>query len=141
MSASATNPATPEHDMSLADKQERVRRVLWHCLKDPPRVEVTAGPGLLSVAAKFTTTSVGVHFADVETSPEEITVAAKLDPSTVEVNFEQLGALAELDGAEEAVVVWESIKREVSAAPHVGESTGQSQIVAHDIYKLLKQPY
>lgn len=126
MPTSATDPSPPEHDMSLSDKQERVRRVLWHCLKNPPRVEVTVGPGELSVAAKFTTTSVGVHFGDVQTGSEEIVVAAKLDPATVEVNLEQLGDLAELDSAEEASLVCDSIKQQVGAVPPACERTGHS---------------
>jgi hypothetical protein len=113
--------------MSLADKQERVRQVLWHCLRDPPRVEITVGPGLLRVAAKFTTTSIGVNFDNVETSPEEITVAANIDPTTVEVNFEQLVSLAGLDSNEEALHIWNSIKQEVRSAPSDGGRTGQSQ--------------
>lgn len=88
MSNPSTNESPPEDDISLADKQERVRQVLWHSLKDPPRVEVTTGPGELKVAARFIKTSVGVHFGEVEVGPGEITVAAKLDPATVEINFE-----------------------------------------------------
>jgi hypothetical protein len=86
--SASDGPPLPADDTSLADKQEKVRRVLWSCLKDPPRVEVTVGPGVFKVAAKFTTASVGVRFEKVESSPEEITVAANLDPATVEVNFE-----------------------------------------------------
>jgi hypothetical protein len=128
MATSAIDESPPADSTSLADKQERVRQVLRHCLKDPPRVEVTVGPGVLRVAARFRTTSVGVHFDNVESSPEEIAVAANLDPATVEVNFEQLVSLAGLDSIEEAFRIWDSIKQEVSSAPSDGGGTGQSQI-------------
>jgi hypothetical protein len=127
MATSATDESPPENSTSLADKQERVRQVLWHCLRDPPRVETTVGPGLLRVAAKFTTTSIGVKFDNVETSPEEITVAANIDPTTVEVNFEQLVSLAGLDSNEEALHIWNSSKQDTRSAPSDGGGTGQSQ--------------
>jgi hypothetical protein len=63
----------------------------------------------------------------VETSPEEITVAANIDPTTVEVNFEQLVSLAGLDSNEEALHIWDSIKQEVRSAPSDGGRTSQSQ--------------
>jgi hypothetical protein len=127
MATSATDESPPEDSTSLADKQERVRQVLWHCLKDPPRVQVTVGPGVLRVAAKFTTTSLGVQFDSVESSREEIVVAANLDPLTVQVNFEQLASLARLDSIEDASQIWESFKQEVSSIPFGGASTGWSQ--------------
>lgn len=121
---SVESPVT-DQDNILAEKQEKVRRVLWHCLKSPPQVEVKVGPGELRVAAKFNLGNVGVHFEDVKSKAGQIVVAAQLDPLTVEVNFEQLSALAGLEGVEEAIHIWEAIKEQVGTAPPALDSAGQ----------------
>ena len=115
-----------DQDNILAEKQERVRRVLWHCLKSPPQVEVKVGPGELRVAAKFNLGDVGVHFEDVKTEAGQIVVVAHLDPLNVEVNFEQLATLAGLEGVEEAMNIWGTMKEQVATAPSALDIGGWS---------------
>lgn len=117
-----------DQDNILAEKQERVRRVLWHCLKSPPQVEVKVGPGELRVAAKFNLGDVGVLFEDVKMEDGQIVIAAQLDPSTVEVNFEQLSALAGLDNTEEAIHIWEAIKEQVGTVSPALDIEGWSSL-------------
>lgn len=111
-----------DRDKTLTEKQDKVRKVLWHCVKDPPQVENRIGPGELRFAAKFSIGSAGVKFEDVKTGPHEIVVVAHLDPQTAEVNMEQLTALAGLDSVDEAVSIWESIKELVASTPSPPES-------------------
>lgn len=110
---SVESPVTDQGNI-LAEKQERVRRVLWHCLKSPPQVEVKVGPGELRVAAKFNVGDVGVHFEDVKTEAGQIVVAAQLDPLNVEVNFEQLSALAGLESVEKQFMSGKLLKSKLA---------------------------
>lgn len=115
---SADAPSSSQANITLTEKQERVRMCLTACLNSPPRFDLRIDPGRgCTFAATFDKTAAGVRFASVKTSSDKIIVSAESDLSSVEVNFERLTAATGLENVEETKEIWESTKRLVKSDP------------------------
>jgi hypothetical protein len=105
-------PPSAQSDLTLNEKQIRLRQCLVACIRPPPRfaLEIRLG-GKCTFAATFDRTAAGVRFGDVETSSDQIIVPAEIDLAAVEVDFERLTGAAGFQNIEETQEVWKSIKR------------------------------
>lgn len=124
---SADDASPPKADIPLSAEQEKVRQALWACTNASPRIGLIIGSSGLHVAASFDKAAPGIVFQAVESGPNQIRVAGKLDPATVEVNYESLRQAARLHSREEAEQVWESIKELIRSAQAARASEGQSE--------------
>jgi hypothetical protein len=88
-------PPSAQSDLTLNEKQIRLRQCLVACIRPPPRFALEIRPGgKCTFAATFDRTAAGVRFGDVETSSDQIIVPAEIGLAAVEVDFERLTGAA-----------------------------------------------
>lgn len=122
---------TPAPNLTLTAKQQSVLLNLWPCLKSPPHIDIQIGPAGIRLGATFDTTAHGMVFETVRSDNNQVSIAANLDVTAVEVDFERLKAAAGLNSVEEAAEIWESIK-------HVVDSAAAATPVSHRSSDVLK---
>jgi hypothetical protein len=68
---SANEPPPTQHNISLDEKQVRLRQCLIACIKTPPRFDLEIRPGGECIfTATFDKTAAGIKFGEVQTSTD-----------------------------------------------------------------------
>jgi hypothetical protein len=102
-----SSPAQPT--LILTEKQKRVLQFLCARTTTSPQMEIEMGPGGIGIAMNFNKRACGMDWYIMKYGVEQIRVAGKLDPTTIEVDFEKLKQSAGLASVEQAQLIWESI--------------------------------